>query len=137
MSEASYVSRAIAIGLAGSVIIGAVAFYFASNAPLGHRPQPRLIKVDCLKVEDGPTLRFEDGFLKVGNGVVGTYKFLPAVGGKHGPLIEAEATRVRQVGDTIVIEQGNEGRFWRFIDDDTVEIPYYPQNETIAHRCTA
>ena len=72
------------------------------------------------------------------NAVVGTYRFLPAVGGKHGPLISVEGTRVRRVGETIVIEAGNEGWFWRYLGDDTVEIIFYgPEGHTLAHRCAA
>ena len=138
MSEATYVSRALRFGMAGALVVGIVAAYFASRAPLGLRPQPRLIEVDCLNVQRGPTLRFKNGTLMDANAVVGTYRFLPAVAGKHGPLISVEGTRVRRVGETIVFEPGNEGWFWHYLDDDTVEILFYgPRGQTVARRCAA
>ena len=137
MNEGSYFSRALAFGVGSALLVVAVALYGVSQAPSGPRPQPRLIEVDCLNVERGPTLRFDNGLLKAENAVVGTYKFVSAVGGKHGPLIKIEGTRLRQVGRAVTVEAGDEGWFWRFLDDDTVEIVFYPQNRTVAHRCTA
>jgi hypothetical protein len=136
MSEATYLSRATTIGLAGALIIGAVAVYFASQVSQGGRPEPRLIEVDCLSVERGPTLRFESGLLTRSGTVVGTYRFLAASPGKSGPSIEVEGIRVRQVGDRIAIGPGTEAWFWRYLDDDTVEMHFYPQNRAVAHRCT-
>jgi hypothetical protein len=90
MSEANDVSRALTFGLAGTLVVAGAALYFASQAPVGQRAQPRLIEVECLNVERGPTLRFENGLLKTSDAVVGTYRFLPASPGKYGPSIEVE-----------------------------------------------
>ena len=137
MSEASYVSRASTFGLAGAFVVLCAAVYFASQTQLGSRPRPRIIEVDCLNVERGPTLRFDSGLIKSAGAVVGTYRLLPASPGKYGPSIEVAGIRVRQAGGNIVIEPGNEAWFWRFRNDDVVEIMFYPQNRTVAHRCAA
>jgi hypothetical protein len=123
--------------LGGALLISAVAVNIASQASMGKRPQPRIIEVDCVNVERGPTLRFDNGLLKANSAVVGTYTFEPAMPGKYGPRIRVEGTRLRQSGNTIVIEAGREQWFWPYVDENTVKIYFYPQNGALAHRCNA
>ena len=82
-------------------------------------------------------MTFEQGLLKASGTVVGRYRFLPAVPGKHGPSIRVEGIRVREVGERIVFEPGTEAWFWPVRSDGTVEIFFYPQNSVSARRCTA
>ena len=81
-------------------------------------------------------LTFESGLLKASGTVVGRYSFLPAVAGKHGPRIGVEGIQVRQVGEQIAFAPGSEAWFWPVRSDNTVEIFFYPQNSTVARRCT-
>ena len=134
MSEASYVKKAFAVAGGGALLIAMGAAYLASQAP--QRPEKRwLIEVSCLRVERGPTLRFSDGIIEASGAPVGTYKFLPAVGGKHGPLIEVRGIAVRQASGKVVIEQGNQDWFWPFLNDNTVQIFYFRLNSMMARRC--
>jgi hypothetical protein len=135
LSRATYVSKAVATAAVGTLIFAAVVLYFVIQPP--QQQEPRLIAVDCLNVENGPTLQFESGVLKASDRIVGTYEFRPAVPGKYGPSIHVEGIRVQEADGRVVVLPGNEGWFWPFQDENTVEIFYYPQNRAVAHRCTA
>ncbi len=127
-------NRGLLVTITGALIVALAAVYLASAAGSRHE-QPTLISVDCLRVEGGPTLTFERGWLKASGTVVGRYSFLPAVAGKHGPRIGVEGIRVRQVGERIAFAPGTEAWFWPVRNDNTVEIFFYPQNSTVARRC--
>jgi hypothetical protein len=126
----------LTIALGAALILLIVGVYFVRQAPR-RADQSKLVVVDCLQVERGPTLRFAGGVLQASGAPVGTYEFLPAVAGKHGPRIQVRGVAVHQTGERIVVTAGNQAWFWPFQNDDTVEIFYYPQNRTLAHRCTS
>src|SRR3954447_13631504 len=69
--------------------------------------------VGCYVSANGDALALDpSGMLRSRGSVVGTFKVLAPVGGKHGPLIRVDGVSVRTDGANVYFERGRSGYFW-------------------------
>lgn len=91
--------------------------------------------VRCLELTGSQMLILEGGVIYDRGKGIGSYVFQPAVAGKYGPSIHVKGISVRRTDGVVEVTSGAEEWFWRFVDRNTVTIPYYPSNSTTARRC--
>jgi hypothetical protein len=119
--EGEHLKRALHVGIVVAVIVVGSIFFLTRGAPR-RPPHPRLIQVECIQVERGPTLTFANGAVRRNGSIVGSYRFKEASPGKYGPSIAVENIHVSEADGRVQVQPGRQGWFWFFIDDDTLEM---------------
>lgn len=114
----------------------AIVYVVGSHPDLWKRP-PEAATVECLKVPNGPELRLRDGVVTADDEVVASYGVEEAVPGKRGPRLAVRSIRIRQQGEMIVVDRGDENWYWPILGSGAVKMFFYPQNSVIAKPCNA
>ena len=85
----------------------------------GHPYLPAGSFAGCYVAQDAQRLQLSpDGLISADGEPVGKYRVLAPVGGKHGPLVEAEGLNIAFRNGRVIFVRGSGGFLWMVSDKD-------------------